>query len=101
MPIDPLADDLMPLAQAARTLPPLRSGRPVSPATLWRWSAHGLRGVRLEIIRIGGTACTTRTALREFLRAAEAARIPAPPAETPPQITRAASAGAELEARGI
>ena len=102
MPIDPLSDDLMPLAQAARSLPPLRSGRPVSPATVWRWAAHGLRGVRLEIIRIGGTACTTRSALRQFLAAVDAARTPASPEAVPThQASGAVAAGDELSALGI
>jgi hypothetical protein len=99
MPIDPLDPDVMPLAQAARALPPLRSGRPVNPATLWRWAAHGLRGVRLEIVRIGGTACTSRQALRQFLAAVEAAR-----ATTSPEPATAAApsrAGDELTALGI
>jgi hypothetical protein len=99
MPLDPLDPDVLPLAQAARSLPPLRSGRPVSPATLWRWAAHGLRGVRLEIVRIGGTACTSRQALRRFLADVEAARATTSPEPTPPAPpSRAAD---ELTALGI
>jgi hypothetical protein len=66
MAIDPLSDELMSLSQAARRLPRLRNGRPVSPSTVWRWASRGLRGVRLEIIRIGGVACTSAAALRDF-----------------------------------
>ena len=102
MSIDPLADDLMPLSQAARSLPSLRDGRPVSPATLWRWSAHGLNGVKLQIVRLGGTACTSKSALREFFAAVEAARNPdkkeAPAVAVP---TSAERAGAELADMGI
>jgi hypothetical protein len=102
MSIDPLADDLMPLAQAARSLPKLRDGRPVAPSTLWRWSAHGLHGVRLAIIRVGGTTCTSRTALREFFAAVDAARTQpdsAPLARLRP--TRSDSAADELTSLGI
>ena len=101
MPIDHLADDLMPLAKAARSLPPLRSGRPVSPATLWRWSARGLRGVRLQIVRLGGTACTSPGALREFFAAVEAARTQPRQDPVPPQPSRAAGAAEELTSLGI
>jgi hypothetical protein len=102
MAIDPLADDVQPLAQAARSLlPPLRSGRPVSPATLWRWAAHGLRGVRLQIVRIGGTACTSKAALREFFAAVEAARSQPSPETTTPQPSPASRAAEELSALGI
>jgi hypothetical protein len=103
MALDPLAADLLPLAAAARALPPLRDGRRVSPSTLWRRAAHGLRGVRLEIVRLGGTACTTREALRRFLREAEAARLrpDETPAPVPTASTPAAAAGEELAALGI
>jgi hypothetical protein len=66
MPIDPLTEELLPFTTAANRLPRLRAGRPVSPATLWRWASHGLRGVKLEICRIGGTTCTSTQALRRF-----------------------------------
>jgi hypothetical protein len=102
MSIDPLADDLMPLSQAAKSLPPLRNGRPVSPATLWRWKSRGLNGVQLQIVRLGGTACTTKTALREFFAAVEAARNPpAPEPEPSPQPSRSTSAAEELASLGI
>jgi hypothetical protein len=104
MSIDPFADDLMPLSQAARSLPKLRDGRPVSPATLWRWSAHGLRGVKLAIVRVGGTACTSREALRRFFAEVEAARNPEAPEESAsatPAQSRASRAADELSALGI
>lgn len=58
-------DELVSLSQAARMLPITR-GKSVSPSTLWRWSKHGIRGVRLETLVRGGTAMTTRTAIQVF-----------------------------------
>src|SRR5215218_6562183 len=86
MSIDSTAETLRPFAEAARRLPPLRSGRPVSPTTLWRWSSRGVRArngqtVRLETIRIGGTTCTSDEALARFfsaLSAGEEARAVSP-----------------------
>jgi hypothetical protein len=67
--IDVLLERTMPLAQAARRLPRLRGGRRVAPSTLWRWASAGLRGVRLEVVRVGGTCCTSEEALRRFFDA--------------------------------
>ena len=50
MSIDPFVESPLPFAEAARRLPRLRNSRPVSPATLWRWAWHGLRGVKLARI---------------------------------------------------
>jgi hypothetical protein len=83
MPIDPLTEQTIPLAEAARRLPRLRAGRPVAPATLWRWAAHGLRGVRLETVRLGGTNCTSVEAFRRFFAALGGAPAPVPAAPAP------------------
>jgi hypothetical protein len=102
MSLDLLDEGALPLAQAARSLPSLRGGRPVDPSTLWRWSAKGLRGVRLEIVRVGGTACTSRAALRRFFAAVEAARYPtAPTPGTPAPPSGADQAAKELATFGI
>jgi hypothetical protein len=95
--IDPLSETTLPLAEAARRLPRLRSGRPVHPSTLWRWACHGLRGVRLETVRVGGTACTSLEALRRFF----AASAGDPPSPTVPGTRRAETSAAELDRIGI
>jgi hypothetical protein len=66
MSIDPLQKNTLTLAQAAKQLPSLRKGRPISSSTLWRWALRGLRGVRLTTAKIGGVRVTTEDALREF-----------------------------------
>ncbi|MGC9261584.1 MAG: DUF1580 domain-containing protein [Phycisphaerae bacterium] len=45
-------------------------------ATWHRWVNPGLRGVRLEVIQIGGTACTSREAVQRFFAALSEARHP-------------------------
>jgi hypothetical protein len=77
VPIDPLTETTIPFAEAARRLPRLRAGRPVSPATMWRWAAHGLRGVKLETVRVGGTTCTSVEALGRFFAALSGGRAAA------------------------
>jgi hypothetical protein len=69
MRIDPLNDEILTFAQAARRLPRLRNGRPVSPSTVWRWCSAGLHGVRLETVKVGGVTCTSTAALQRFFAA--------------------------------
>ena len=69
--IDPLLEEILPLAEAARRLPRLRAGRPTHPSTLWRWASRGIRGVRLETVRVGGTCCTIYGGTKALFRRAE------------------------------
>ena len=98
MAIDPFTEQPLPFAAAARKLPPMRNGRPVAAATLWRWSAHGVRGVKLEVVKIGGTACTSLEALRRFF-ARLGGEAPVEPAAA--SSRRAEAAARELEKIGI
>jgi len=61
-----LAEQTVTLTNATKLLPARRGGRPVHASCLFRWAKHGLRGVRLETIRVGGTLCTSREALEGF-----------------------------------
>ncbi|QKK07485.1 MAG: DUF1580 domain-containing protein [Planctomycetota bacterium] len=72
-----LEEQLLPLAQAAKLLPGRRHGRPPAPSTLYRWACYGLSGVRLEVVQVGGTMCTSRAALERFFTRLAAARPPA------------------------
>ena len=69
--IETANETVLPFSAAARRIPSIRAGRPVSPATLWRWSAVGClardgKRVKLETIRIGGSTCTSLEALQRF-----------------------------------
>ncbi|HJT79197.1 MAG TPA: DUF1580 domain-containing protein [Gemmataceae bacterium] len=61
--------DLLELHDVPARLPPRRNGRPVAIVTVRRWADVGVRGRRLEVIRVGGRVLTSERALREFLRA--------------------------------
>ena len=54
------------LSQAA-TLIGNYLGRKPSISTCWRWTLKGVRGSKLESIRIGGKTYTTETAIRTFI----------------------------------
>jgi hypothetical protein len=93
MAINTLTETILSFAAAARRLPRLRADRPVSPATLWRWASHGLRGVRLETCRVGGTRCTSLEALERFFTALAG--------EKPPAALKADPSRAEVELERI
>jgi hypothetical protein len=61
-----LSEDIRSLTNATKLLPSRRGDRPPHVSCLFRWAKHGLRGVRLETIRVGGTLCTSREALERF-----------------------------------
>jgi hypothetical protein len=81
-----LSEEIRSLTNATKFLPSRRGDRPPHVSCLFRWARHGLRGVRLETIRVGGTLCTSKEALERFFARlaeldgpnADAARVEAP-----------------------
>src|SRR3954454_156677 len=61
-----LSEDIRSLTNATKLLPTRRGDRPPHVSCLFRWAKHGLRGARLETLRVGGTLCTSREALERF-----------------------------------
>lgn len=68
MPIDIANEMLLSLTEATKALPPVNGRRPAI-ATLWRWCRKGLRGVRLDYVRVGRNIATSREALNRFVNA--------------------------------
>jgi len=67
------------LTEAAKVLPPLTGDRKVHVNTLRRWINRGVRGVRLEAVKLGRTLVTSREALQRFAdRLSERPVAPAP-----------------------
>lgn len=64
--IDIASESLIPLHEVPQRLPPRPSGRPIHMSTVYRWIQRGVRGTRLESIRIGGTTYTSIEALQRF-----------------------------------
>src|SRR5262249_11181216 len=87
--INLLTENVVHLVEAARLVPPGPSGRPPHLSTLLRWINPGVRGVRLEAVRLGGRWVTSREALQRF-----ADRLTAAQAGPPPPL-RAGRTGAE------
>jgi Protein of unknown function (DUF1580) len=67
-----------------KEVPPLvpgRAGRPVSPATVYRWATKGLNGARLQTVQVGSRMVTSREAIDRFfaeLTAIRAAQLGEP-----------------------
>jgi hypothetical protein len=59
-------------------LPRRRRGKKLSKATVFRWANPGVRGARLEVIRVGNMLCTSLPALQRFFERL-AQREPTPP----------------------
>lgn len=64
--IDFVVENLLSTVEAAKFVGARRGRRPINQSTIWRWCMHGVRGVRLESICIGGTRVTSTEALQRF-----------------------------------
>ena len=81
--IDLSTEELMTLAQAARLRPLGRNGRPQHISTVYRHAHRGIRGVRLEVVRLGGSLYTSRQAVQRFAERLTAASVHVAPTEQP------------------
>ena len=113
MSIDMQTERVGGLADVARWLPRFQ-GTKIHNSTLWRWCSRGVRGVRLEYLRLGGRILTSVEAVARFsvelAKLDQQQRDDDPPAQvrqkakrrTPAQRDRdMARARKELEAAGI
>ena len=68
MSIDPRSESLIPLHDVPELpwIPRRRRGRKLHASTVYRWWQRGVRGIRLEAIRVGGTLCTNESSLISY-----------------------------------
>ena len=64
--IDLESETIITAREACQRLPRRRAGRLTHPTTIARWMDEGIKGVRLEGIRIGTNRCTSMEALQRF-----------------------------------
>ncbi|MBN2562331.1 MAG: DUF1580 domain-containing protein [Phycisphaerae bacterium] len=64
--IDIGAETLIPIREVPRHLPPRPNGKRVHMSACYRWIKRGVRGVRLDSIKIGGSTYTSTEALQRF-----------------------------------
>lgn len=78
MPINVESESLLSFSELAKSLPTRRAGRPVHVSTIHRWRSGGVRGVKLESVRIGGAWCTSWEAFSRFCEKLTAAETGEP-----------------------
>jgi hypothetical protein len=66
-----IGEGLIPLADVPDLafMPRRRRGRKLHASCVYRWAQRGVRGIKLEVVRVGGTLCTTTQALEQFFQA--------------------------------
>ena len=74
--IDLNQEQLVRISDVPKHLPPRPTGKRVHISAVYRWLLRGIRGVRLESLKIGGTTYTSKEALQRF-----ADRLTGPPAD--------------------
>lgn len=77
---DPTEERPIPLSQVRDLawIPRRRRGAKLNISTPFRWAKDGVAGVRLEVIQLAGTKCTSEAALaRFFSRLTEEPRLKA------------------------
>jgi hypothetical protein len=79
-----------------------RGGKRVNASTVWRWVHHGVKGVRLEALRLGNEWYTSREALQRFAERLTLQAMPeAPEVRFPSEVRRASNQAAlALQDRG-
>jgi len=60
------SESLVPLRSVPKLLPKRPNGKRVHISAVYRWIQRGVRGVRLESTRVGGTTYTSEEALQRF-----------------------------------
>lgn len=68
------SEQFIPLTEVPEHLPIRRKGKKIHISTVWRWASKGVGGRKLQTWRVGGTTCTTPSAIDEFIRGDELKR---------------------------
>jgi hypothetical protein len=93
-----LDEEIRTLRRAVAWVPSRRKDRATHPSCLFRWAKHGLRGIRLEVIRVGGSLCTSKQALQRFFHRLAEADDPDTSSESTSRQREIAQAGRRAEA---
>lgn len=90
-------EQLLTVAQACDHFPRV-GNRKVSTFAVYRWLSTGVRGTKLESVRVGGRVCTSAEAVQRFLHRANA---PTPTTPAPDLRKQHEAAEAELAGAGF
>lgn len=84
--IDVNTEQVLTLSSLAKRLPHRRNDRPVCPATIHRWRQPGVRGIRLECVRIGGIWHTSLEAYQRWVERLTKSADPVLECVSPPSV---------------
>jgi hypothetical protein len=73
--IDLKRENLIALGDVPLHVPPHRNGKRLHKSAAYRWAQRGVRGVRLEVILVGGRRYTSVEALQRFADTLSAAEL--------------------------
>ena len=73
MAIDITREQVITLREATAILPRQKGQKGLHISTLYRWCSRGVRGVRLETLKLGGRVVTSVEALQRFAERCSAA----------------------------
>jgi hypothetical protein len=93
MSINILSENLVSFHDLVSRVLPASGGKRVHIATPHRWRSHGLRGVRLEAIRVGGRWHTSLQSVQRFFDALS--RVDGLPQQLPPPDRGTSADGTE------
>lgn len=96
--IDLTQEKLISFNDAAGLLP---SGIKPDFTTWWRWYRHGVRGVRLDTVKIGKRRATSAEAVRRFIAAISALEDSPAPEVDDPRVRKRDDSTRFLERTGI
>jgi hypothetical protein len=95
--IDIETEQLLPLHDVPKLLPARPSGKKLHISAVYRWAQRGIQGIRLEVVRVGGTTYTSREALQRFVQSPNAAPAPLVLRTTVAQQRQAAQADRRIQ----
>ena len=78
-------EDLIPMSTAGKHVPP----KGVNRSTVERWTRIGVKGIKLETVRVGGRRYTTLGSIQKFLIAQQKTGEQGEPTTPKPSMTKA------------
>jgi hypothetical protein len=95
------ADELIPLSELPKHIPPSRNGKRRHKSSVYRYAKRGVRGIKLEVRQLPDGLYTTMLAWERFIGRLTAARCGSSVGTSPPprtQTKRQSAVEKEIEA---
>ncbi len=94
-------EQLVPIRDVPKRLPPRSNGRRIHISAVYRWAQRGVRGMKLDTVKIGGTTYTSIEALQRFAGRQLLGPLDQPSTTTTPAARRRQIEAAAKQVRSI